>query len=164
MEFRGNAALLGTSLLLSACGSTTAGGSVSANASTYAPAPCPGRSFEEFLQSFASDEKTRSTFTADQVSVTDYRNPDALEQSDTVTTKVSKSEYRDFTLKYADNAYHNVDAAGAMDPAPVNIEIERRGPDYLVSYVYGMSEGNSWVFQPSGTCWVLAADPTPPTP
>jgi hypothetical protein len=35
---------------------------------------------------------------------------------------------------------------------------------YSVSYEYGMSEGNSYVFLKQNGCWYLAADPEAPTP
>lgn len=164
MGFRNSATLLGTSLLLAACGATPAGASAQPGATADSPMPCPGRSFPEFLKRFAGDEKTRLAFTAEQVAVVDYKDPDSIEQSETVITNVPKSDYNDFTLKYADGAYHNIDAANAVDPSPVNIQIEKRGTDYLVRYSYGMSEGNSWLFKPSGACWVLVEDPEPPTP
>ena len=124
---------------------------------------CPGESFERFLQRFASDEKIRAAFTANQIAVADYQEPDSLDQAQIVVRRVPRAEYKDFTLVHDGRGYHNIDAAGAIDPAPVNVHVEKRGTDYLVRYAYGMSEGNSWLFKSSGNCWVLSEDPEPPT-
>lgn len=163
MESGRNAFLLSAGLLLAACGSKAAAPSAAQKAAEGLAATCPGQSFEEFLKHFASDARTRLAFTADEVLVADYKDPDSLDEPSVVITRVPKTEYNDFTLKYASGAYHNVDAAGVMDPSPVDIGIERREADYFVRYTYGMSEGNSWLFKPSGACWGLAEDPEPPT-
>lgn len=122
---------------------------------------CPGRSFDEFLRRFASDERIRDEYTMPSVAVAEYEDPSSPEESAIGIRQVPKAEYADFTLKYLDGAYHNVDASGLVDPAPVEVSIERLGLDYRVRYLYGMSEGNSWTFRKKGRCWFLAEDPEP---
>lgn len=124
---------------------------------------CPGRNFPEFLQRFASEDAIQDAYTSEHVVVADYENPDDLEESAVVNKQVPKSQYKDFSLRYEDGAFHNVDAAGEVDPAPLDVMIEKRGDDYYVKYLYGMSEGNSWLFKPRRDCWVLAEDPEPPS-
>jgi len=157
------ATLLCTSALLAGCDKTSAPAQVERIAVENKTSVCPSRDFKTFLVKFASDAKVREAFTAPVISVVDYENPDSPERG-TTTLQVPKDQYVDFTLAYQRGAFHNVDASGQIDPAPVEVAIEKRGDDYYVSYLYGMSEGNSWLFKPIGQCWILSEDPEPPSP
>ena len=133
---------------------------------------CPAQEFEPFLQAFASDQAIRNTFTLPQIQVTELANEDL----DTRVVTVPKEQYEDFSIAYADGAFHFVDHQGNIDPAPLMVSreetparmrlnlVERANGDYFVKYVYGMSEGNSWVFKRQNDCWYLAEDPEAPSP
>lgn len=121
---------------------------------------CPGKDFTSFLQAFASDERIRDRFTAPVVLVTDWRNVD--EPSDgTKTVPVARADYRDFTLRFENGAFHDIAADGSIDPRPQEVKVVPQGNGYDVSYIYGMSEGNSWRFVAKEGCWILSADPEP---
>lgn len=121
---------------------------------------CPASDFASFLRAFASDERVRDRFTASVVLVTDWRNVDEPSEG-TEVTPVAKADYRDFTLRFQNGAFHNVAADGSVDPQPQDVKIVQDGSGYDVSYLYGMSEGNSWRFAAKDGCWVLSADPEP---
>lgn len=129
----------------------------------HAALVCPGKNFASFLQAFAADDQVRDRFTAPEVLVTDWRNPNETQEG-TQVTRVKKTEYRDFTLRFKQGAFHNIDADGSMDPSPESIKVIQEGKNYKVSYAYGMSEGNSWRFVAKDDCWILAEDPEPSDP
>lgn len=81
----------------------------------HAALVCPGKNFASFLQAFAADDQVRDRFTAPEVLVTDWRNPNETQEG-TQVTQVKKNEYRDFTLRFKQGAFHNIDADGSMDP------------------------------------------------
>lgn len=99
------------------------------------------------------------------VAVTDYVDPTGGGGDSDATTvlMIPRIEYRQFTLRYADGAFHHASSDGSIDPDTQQIKVENRGADYLVTYAYGMSEGNSWSFRSHGSCWYLSADPDAPT-
>lgn len=124
---------------------------------------CPGYDFLSFLQAFAADDAMRVKFTMPSVLVTDWRDPNETQDGTTVTG-VEKTDYRGFTLRYRDGEFHDVGPDGIVDPQPSKVTTAKRGNDYLVSYVYNISEGNSWVFRLKDGCWYLAEDPEPSDP
>lgn len=125
---------------------------------------CPATNFRDFLKKFASDKTIQFSYTLPLVAVTDYVDPagGGGDSEATITKQVPREKYRDFTLKYERGAFHNVDSTGDVDSAPENVKIETKGPSYFVHYIYGMSEGNSWLFEPKDGCWFLSEDPEPP--
>jgi hypothetical protein len=158
--------LLLVATCLSACGSQKAGAT---SATDVAPkgenlnqGSCPGTDFTSFLKSFSSDEELQKKFTAPTVAVTDWKDIDDTNQG-VKTLSVSSSDYRDFSLRYSAGAFHHTSADGSVDNAALDVVIKpQAGGSYVVGYVYGMSEGNSWLFSPVGNCWRLTADPEPP--
>lgn len=164
MEYRLIAALL-IATLAGACSATPTGlesSDAATSGSRASPVvespPCPAQTFEEFLQAFAADDQVRDRFTAAEVLVTDWRDPNETQEG-TEVTAVAKADYRNFTIRYQNGAFHDVAPDGTVDPEPTDVEIVRSGDSYLVSYVYGLSEGNSWRFDPKDACWHLAEDP-----
>ena len=152
---------------LPACGSQNAGPTSVADASmsksdNAKQGVCPGADFASFLKSFSADKELRRKFTAPTVAVTDWKDIDDTNQG-VETVSVSSSDYRDFSLRYLDGAFHHASADGSIDGAPLEVQIKpQAGGAFLVGYSYGMSEGNSWLFSPVGNCWRLTADPEPP--
>ena len=122
---------------------------------------CPGRDFSSFLRAFAADEGVRTRFTAPFVRVADWRDISDFNKG-VSTTAVAKSDYRDFTLRFSSGAFHHASSDGTIDPTPLDVHVEAMRTGYRVGYVYGMSEGNSWVFERTGQCWLLTTDPEPP--
>ncbi len=127
-------------------------------------ASCPAKDFDAFLKKFASDKKIQLAYTLPLVSVVDYLESGGGggDSEATKKTRIPREKYRDFTLKYENGAFHNVDPVGDVDSAPENVKIEMKGPNYYVHYIHGMSEGNSWLFEPKNGCWFLSKDPEPP--
>lgn len=123
---------------------------------------CPASSFDGFLLAFATDEATRIAFTAPLVRVVELNSTNEGDFPREVL--VRGDAYAAFNVRYAGGTFHHVDAAGRVDPAPLPLDVKRVGTAYEVRYRYGMSEGNSYVFEAHAGCWRLAADPEPPTP
>src|SRR5687767_2559280 len=118
-------------ILLTACHSATA--EVNTAASLAEPVreaiACPAQTFEEFLQEFAADEKIRDGFTAAQVQVTDWRNADEPSEG-TKVQQVQKADYRDFTLRFKNGAFHNIAADGTVDQEPQDVQVIKEGDGY----------------------------------
>lgn len=121
---------------------------------------CPAEDFAGFLRAFASDERVRTARTAAAVSVTDWVDAGVLDPVER-TTSVPKEEYQGFSLEFADGAYYHLDTDGNRYGDPVQVSISPRGPDVEVRYLFGMSEGNSWIFARRLDCWELVSDPEP---
>jgi hypothetical protein len=128
------------------------------------PPACPSNDFDAFLKVFASDDAVRTAFTAPLVKVAEIedRGDDGYFPRMTYQTATT---YRGFNVVYAGDAFHFVDGNGRRDPKPLALKIDAPSPDRReVSYLYGMSEGNSYRFDLLDGCWRLTEDPRPPTP
>jgi hypothetical protein len=128
------------------------------------PPACPSTDFDAFLKVFASDDAVRTAFTAPLVKVAEIedRGDDGYFPRMTYQTATT---YRGFNVVYAGDAFHFVDGNGRRDPKPLALKIDAPSPDRReVSYLYGMSEGNSYRFDLLDGCWRLTEDPRPPTP
>lgn len=124
---------------------------------------CPSQNFKTFLQAFASDPQVRKAFTLQTVKVVELVDVDG--DYETRIAAMNRSEYEGFNLHYANGGFHVVDAAGKIDPNAIAVDIQTEAAGgYLVSYRYGMSEGNSYRFRQQQGCWYLAEDPEPPSP
>ncbi|MBX3713247.1 MAG: hypothetical protein KF800_14905 [Lysobacter sp.] len=131
-------------------------------AETAAPA-CPSTDFDAFLKAFASDEKIERAFTAPLVKVADLGG--GVDGTDSVLLYAAGSDYADFNVVWRDGAFHFVGSDGAVDPAPLELQVEPQGEAArIVRYGYGMSEGNSYRFEQLDGCWRLTEDPEPPSP
>lgn len=132
--------------------------------SAAAAASCGPENFDDFLRNFATDDAARARHTAPFLELGElYIDADGNDASRTVY--IAAEDYRDFDLRYRDGAYHHVDASGAVDPAPLQIQVETPSNNArLVRFAYGMSEGNSYRFEKRGDCWTLTGDPEPPSP
>lgn len=169
MDFR-LLALLSIITACSACSGSTAN-PASAAVTAAAPFPrvpvpdpslstCPAKDFEGFLKRFAADAKTRERFTADTVVVTDWKDVDEP-TSGMQVIPVPRSRYKDFSPIYRAGGFHHVARDGDVQSAVESPRIVASGDGYDVSYIYGMSEGNSWHFSRGDVCWLLIADPEP---
>ena len=127
-------------------------------------AECPSQDFDEFLRRFASDSRVQRAYTAPLVKVAEIEDRgDRGYFSRMVYEKAEK--YRGFNVAYADNAFHFIDGRDKRDPNPLSLKIDAPTVDRRdVSYLYGMSEGNSYRFDKQDACWVLTEDPRPPAP
>ena len=126
-------------------------------------ATCPSQDFDAFLKAFASDAATERAFTAPLVKVAELGGRE--DGTDPVPVYEEGRRYEDFNVVYAGNAFHYVDSEGAQDKSPLKLEIKAQGDDVRqVSYLYGMSEGNSYTFERRNGCWLLTQDPEPPSP
>ncbi len=125
---------------------------------------CPSQDFDVFLRKFASDSQIQSAYTAPLVKVAEIE--DRGDEGYFPRMVYEKAAlYRGFNVAYADNAFHFIDGRGQRDPKPLTLKIDAPTPDSRdVSYLYGMSEGNSYRFEKKDQCWVLAEDPRPPSP
>jgi hypothetical protein len=127
-----------------------------------APA-CPSPDFDAFLKAFASDDRIERAFTAPAVRVAELGGGE--DGDDTVFVYLPAAGYADFNVKYADKAFHFIDANGAKDASSLDLKVEAQGDDVrIVRYQYGMSEGNSYKFERKAGCWQLTEDPDPPSP
>lgn len=127
-----------------------------------APA-CPSRDFDAFLKAFAADPRVERAFTAPVVKVAELYSDDTGDRISMVY--VAGDAYDNFNVDYADDAYRFVDGEGKVDTTPLKLDIAKEGDDVrVVSYRYGMSEGNSYRFEDKGDCWYLAQDPEAPAP
>ena len=134
----------------------------SAEAASASPA-CPANDFQGFLQAFAADDSVQRAFTRPLVKVMQYRELE--EASDTYPALVRAEDYDEFRFEHDQAGFHVVHADGEVDPTPTPLKVsEATDGGYSVSYQYGMSEGNSYVFVKQKGCWYLAADPEAPTP
>ncbi len=124
---------------------------------------CLGKDFPTFLRVFAADDHAREQYTMPVVFVTDWKNPNETSEG-TIKKPVPRQQYRDFSLKYINGAFHEINSAGDVDSAVEDVQIQQKGANYFVRYTYGMSEGNSWLFKARNHCWYLAEDPEPSDP
>ena len=135
-----------------------------AELATVAAAPgaaCPSGDFDAFLAAFAADPAVRAAWTAPLVRTA--LRYDLGEDSIVVEGAVRAGDFTGFPVTHRGSAFHFVDAAGQVDPAPLALDIAEDGADSRrVSFAYGMSEGNSVRFVRTGDCWQLAEDPEPP--
>lgn len=169
MHRRRIAMVLAVTTLLEGC--TEPGALAGSNGQKAAPvsdpsanqtALCPGATFEKFLEAYASDDKVRREFTRPQVKV--VTSDDIGEDSVVGTRMIDASEYSGFNLRHEGDGFHVVDADGVVDPETTSVSVKPEEAGYLVSYRYGMSEGNSYRFVKERGCWFLAEDPEPPSP
>jgi len=124
-------------------------------------AACPSGKFSEFLQAFASDARLQEAFTLPLVKVMQYSEIGG--ESISYPTFMKAAEYSGFRMTHAADGFHIVHRDGQADPVPTPIKIGAQDDGaYLVSYQYGMSEGNSYRFIQDNGCWYLAEDPDPP--
>ena len=138
--------------------SSAQAGLAGAPTASSAPGPtCPADNFEGFLRAFASDARVRDAFTAPAVTVTDWVDA-SVENPVEQTAQVPAARYSGFTLNFHAGGYYHLDADGNRYGDPVEVVTRPHGSGYEVRYVFGMSEGNSWLFKPDGDCWRLWAD------
>ncbi|WP_101926521.1 MULTISPECIES: hypothetical protein [Luteimonas] len=126
------------------------------------PLACPASTFDEFLSVFAANEATRVAFTVPLVRVVELNSNNEGDFPREVL--VRNGAYTGFNVRYEGGAFHYVDAGGKVDSTPLLLDVKPEDNTYLVRYRYGMSEGNSYVFEAYEGCWRLAADPEPPAP
>ena len=160
-------ALIGCSHPHDGAGNTTSPKTTGPKIAIAVPAisVCPAKDFSSFLKAFAADKHLREQFTMPMVAVVDYVDPagGGGDSDETKVIKVPRSEYRQFTLRYVNGGFHHASSDETIDPDVLDVEIKKKGTDYLVAYTYGMSEGNSWLFRYHDQCWYLAEDPEAPT-
>lgn len=121
---------------------------------------CPAADFAGFLRAFASDNRVRQAHTAPVVKVTEWVDAGVLDPVEE-TTSVPKEKYRGFSLEFANGAYYHLDINGKRYGDPVQVSVSTSGTNVEVRYIFGMSEGNSWVFARRLNCWQLVSDPEP---
>ena len=134
---------------------------------TAAPVPadrvCGSGDFMSFLESFAADTAVRAAWTAPlvRVALRYERGEDSVE----VAALQRAAEFRGFPVVHQGEAFHHVDALGAVDMAPLALRVSEPDADTRdVAFDYGMSEGNRVRFTRSGECWQLVEDLDPPAP
>lgn len=123
-------------------------------------AQCPSQDFKAFLAAFAGNKSTQRAFTLPLVKVADM----ATVKEDDVyyDAYVRAADYRGFILDHRSDGFYVVPAVG--EPSRVEPDIDMDGASaYLVTYRYGIGEGNSFRFEKHDGCWYLAADPEPPS-
>jgi len=124
---------------------------------------CGSSDFVTFLETFAADPSVRAAWTAPLVRVA--LRYDLGEDSVDVAALQRADEFRGFPVIHQGEAFHHVDANGAVDLAPLALRVTEPDPDTRdVAFDYGMSEGNRVRFARSGDCWELVEDPDPPSP
>lgn len=124
---------------------------------------CGSGDFVTFLETFAGDPSVRAAWTAPLVRVA--LRYDLGEDSVEVAALQRAAEFRGFPIVHQGEAFHHVDANGAVDLAPLDLRITEPDPDTRdVAFDYGMSEGNRVRFARRGDCWELVEDPDPPSP
>lgn len=132
------------------------------DASAPASAVCPATDFQAFLQAFSADDDVQQAFTRPLVKVMQYR--DVGEDSETYPAYVRAQDYDGFRFDHDASGFHVVHADGKVDPTSTPLQVLKADGGYSVSYEYGMSEGNSYLFVKQQDCWYLAEDPKPPSP
>lgn len=133
-------------------------------------ASCPSQDFTSFLAAYASDPKVRNQFTASFIRVEQL--VDDEQGFRTKSVLVPKAAYQDFTLTYRDGSFYHVlpgedlplTVSTRLQPKSGRLNIIKRGDNYFVKSLIGVSEGNSWLFKRSSGCWVLSEDPEAPSP
>lgn len=130
-----------------------------------APMACPSEDFPVFLQAFASDNAVKTAFTSPLVQVADLFESESQGYY-SIDVYVPNDRYREFSLRYQDNAYHyQYDDMSDVDPDPLPLEITDVSANQKeVRFQYGMSEGNAYIFEHKNGCWFLTQDPQPPSP
>jgi hypothetical protein len=124
---------------------------------------CGSSDFLTFLETFAADPSVRAAWTAPLVRVA--LRYELGEDSVDVAALQRAAEFRGFPVIHQGEAFHHVDANGAVDLAPLALRVTEPDPDTRdVAFDYGMSEGNRVRFARSGDCWELVEDPDPPSP
>jgi hypothetical protein len=124
---------------------------------------CGSGDFVAFLETFAADPAVRAAWTAPLVRVA--LRYDLGEDSVEVAALQRAAEFRGFPVTHQGEAFHHVDANGAVDLAPLALRISEPAPDTRdVAFDYGMSEGNRVRFARRGDCWELIEDLDPPSP
>lgn len=124
---------------------------------------CGSSDFVTFLETFAGDPSVRAAWTAPLVRVA--LRYDLGEDSVDVAALQRADAFRGFPVIHQGEAFHHVDANGAVDLAPLALRISEPDPDTRdVAFDYGMSEGNRVRFARRGDCWELVEDPDPPSP
>jgi hypothetical protein len=123
---------------------------------------CGSGDFMTFLETFAADPTVRAAWTAPLVRVA--LRYDLGEDSVDVAAFQRAAEFGGFPVTHQGEAFHHVDANGAVDMAPLALRVTEPDADTRdVAFDYGMSEGNRVRFIRSGECWQLAEDPDPPS-
>lgn len=124
---------------------------------------CPSLDFNSFIKQFASDKRLQKNFTDSLVRVAELKSDDDVDYSRFVYTLATN--YDEFNIRYQNNAFHFVNYTGQVDPDDLKLEtITVRPHARLIRYQYGMSEGNSYLFEEKNGCWYLTEDPEPPSP
>ncbi|MGL6290079.1 MAG: hypothetical protein ACRC2H_05275 [Silanimonas sp.] len=124
---------------------------------------CGSSDFLTFLETFAADPTVRAAWTAPLVRVT--LRYDLGEDSVEVAGLQHAADFRGFPVTHEGEAFHYVDANGAVDMAPLALRVTEPDADTRdVAFDYGLSEGNRVRFVRSGECWQLTEDPDPPSP
>ena len=127
-------------------------------------ASCPSDNFDLFLKSFASDATVKVAFTNPLVKVSELVETEDAGYTDRFVYML-RINYNDFNIINKNNEYHFVSYEGNIDTDPLPLEISDEGKGRkLVRYQYGMSEGNSYLFEFKNDCWYLTEDPEPPSP
>lgn len=125
---------------------------------------CPSGDFTQFLQAFASDHKVKSAFTSPFVKVNELVEDESGDYG-SQDVYISADQYQDFNLRYQDKGYHFIDYQGRVDPDALQINMNPIAVNQiLVQFQYGVSEGNSYLFENINGCWFLVEDPQPPAP
>lgn len=126
-----------------------------------AGAACPSADFPTFLEAFAADPAVRAAWTAPLVRVA--LRYDVGEDSVVVDGAMRAADFAGFPVVHQGDAFHRVDASGAVDLAPLALAITEPDADTRdVAFRYGASEGNTVRFARAGECWRLVADPEAP--
>ena len=122
---------------------------------------CPSADFATFLEAFAADPTVRAAWTAPFVRVA--LRYELGEDSVSVDGAMRAADFTGFPVVHQAEAFHFVTAGGAVDLAPLPLDIvEESDGVRRVSFSYGSSEGNSVRFVRADGCWLLSEDPEPP--
>ena len=132
-------------------------------ATVSASPACPARQFDAFLKAFASDRAVQRGFTAALVRVAEIGGGE--DGDDAVPVYMQGADYAGFNVEHSGGAFHFVNEKGNKDASALELKIEERDQGVRgVEYRYGMSEGNSYIFEEIEGCWYLTEDPQPPSP
>ncbi|WP_159566712.1 hypothetical protein [Budvicia diplopodorum] len=124
---------------------------------------CPSPDFDSFIQRFASDKHLQQGFTDTLVKVAQLESDDNGDRTQFAYTLATN--YDGFNIRYQNGVFHFVDYNGRVDPDDLKPEIVTVGQHArLISYQYGMSEGNSYLFEEKNGCWYLTEEPESPAP
>ncbi|WP_347254280.1 hypothetical protein [Leminorella grimontii] len=130
---------------------------------TAPSAACPTTGFSDFLIQYANNDAAKKSFTDPLVKVIE---PDAKsEEFGTVDVYMAGTAYAGFNLRHQKDGFHVVDYQGSVDPMPTDVDIDTSENNVrIVSYRYGMSEGNAYRFELRDGCWHMTESPYEPSP